>query len=75
MPFSANATFLPSGLAPMFWLRCTTGRLETIVHHLGLALSGRPAAAFAERLMVPMSNDTLLRVVRRGAEQPRDRDR
>ena len=42
-----------------------TGRLETIVHHLGLALGGRPAAAFALRLMMPVSNDTLLRVVRR----------
>lgn len=50
-----------------------TGRLETIVHHLGLALGGRPAAAFAERLMMPVSNDTLLRVVRRRAEQPRDK--
>jgi hypothetical protein len=42
-----------------------TQRLETIVHHLGLALGGRPTAAFANRLMVPVSNDTLLRVVRR----------
>ena len=42
-----------------------TQRLETIVHHLGLARGGRPAAAFAKRLMVPVSNDTLLRVVRR----------
>lgn len=42
-----------------------TQRLETIVHHLGLALGGRPAAAFADRLMMPVSNDTLLRVVRR----------
>jgi hypothetical protein len=42
-----------------------TQRLETIVHHLGLALGGRPAAAFAARLMMPVSNDTLLRVVRR----------
>jgi hypothetical protein len=25
-----------------------TGRLETIVHHLGLALDGRPAAAIAD---------------------------
>ena len=49
------------------------GRLETIVHHLGLALGGRPAAAFADRLMMPVSNDTLLRVVRRRTEQPRDR--
>jgi hypothetical protein len=32
---------------------------------LGLALGGRPAASFAKRLMLPVSNDTLLRVVRR----------
>lgn len=42
-----------------------TSRLETIVHHLGLALGGRPAASFADRLMIPVSKDTLLRVVRR----------
>ena len=42
-----------------------TARLEYIVHHLGLALGGRPAAALARRLMLPVSNDTLLRVVRR----------
>ncbi len=42
-----------------------TARLEYIVHHPGLALGGRPAARFARRLMLPVSNDTLLRVVRR----------
>jgi transposase len=42
-----------------------TARLEYIVHHLGLALGGRPAASLAKRLMLPVSNDTLLRVVRR----------
>lgn len=42
-----------------------TGRMEGIVHQLGLALGGRPAAALAARLMLPVSNDTLLRVVRR----------
>lgn len=42
-----------------------TARLDHIVHHLGLALGGRPAATFAKRLMLPVSNDTLLRVVRR----------
>ena len=47
-----------------------TSRLECIVHHLGLALGGRPAASFAKRLMVPVSNDTLLRVVRRHAGTP-----
>ena len=49
-------------LAP--WAR-RTARLDHIVHHLGLALGGRPAASFAQRLMLPVSNDTLLRVVRR----------
>lgn len=39
-----------------------TPRLECIVHHLGLALGGRPAASFAKRLMVPVSNGTLLRL-------------
>lgn len=48
------------------------GRLEQIVHHLGLALGGRPAAAFANRLMLSVSNDTLLRVVRRRAREPTD---
>jgi hypothetical protein len=32
-----------------------------------LALGGRPAAIFARRLMLPVSNDTLLRMVRRRA--------
>ncbi|MBE0704036.1 MAG: ISL3 family transposase [Afipia sp.] len=49
-----------------------TQRLETIVHHLGLALGGRPAAAFANRLMMPVSNDTLLRVVRRRIDDQSD---
>jgi hypothetical protein len=42
--------------------RCgRTARLH--VHHLRLALGGRAAASFAKRLMLPVSNDTLLRVV------------
>jgi transposase len=49
-------------LAP--WAR-RTARLEHIVHHLGLALGGRPAASVARRLMVPASRDTLLRAIRR----------
>jgi hypothetical protein len=47
-----------------------TTRLECIVHHLGLALGGKPAAGFANRLMLPVSNDTLLRVVRRRTVMP-----
>ncbi|MGQ0484546.1 MAG: ISL3 family transposase [Hyphomicrobiales bacterium] len=56
-------------LAP--WGR-RTGRLDHIIHHLGLALGGRPASGFAKRLMVPVSNDTLLRVVRRRNTVPDD---
>jgi transposase len=48
-----------------------TSRLETIIHHLGVALGGRPAAALARRLMLPVSKDTLLRVVRRHAARDR----
>jgi hypothetical protein len=47
-------------------------RLESIVHHLGLALGGRPAAGFAQRLRLPVSNDTVLRVVRRRTVMPSD---
>jgi len=47
-----------------------TARLECLVYHLGLALGGRPAAAFARRLMLPVSNDTLLRAVRRHVKAP-----
>ncbi|MGY4408198.1 hypothetical protein ACVIYL_009001 [Bradyrhizobium sp. USDA 3315] len=54
--------FDDGALAP--WAR-RTARLDLVVHHVGLALGGRPAASFARRLMLPVSNDTLLRVVRR----------
>lgn len=54
-------------LAP--WAR-RTGRLDHIVHHLGLALGGRPAASFARRLMLPVSNDALIRLVRRRGTAP-----
>jgi hypothetical protein len=46
-----------------------TGRLEGIVHHLALALGGRPGQNFAKRLLLPASNDTLLRTLRRHASQ------
>jgi transposase len=49
------------------WAR-RTARLDQIVHCLALALGGRPAASFSRRLCIPVSNDTLLRAVRkRGA--------
>lgn len=46
-----------------------TARLETIVHQLGLALCGRPGAAFSRRLMMPVRKDTLSLVVRRHVAQ------
>jgi transposase len=61
--------FADDVLAP--WAR-RTARLDQIVHHLGLALGGRPAASFSQRLMLPVSKDTLLRMVRRRARLPRD---
>jgi transposase len=44
-----------------------TARLDGLVGHLGVALGGRPAAGLAQRLMLPVGKDTLLRVVRRQA--------
>jgi len=41
-----------------------TARLQIIVHHLGLALGGRPGQGLARRLLMPVSKDTLLRLVR-----------
>ncbi len=32
-----------------------TSRLEGLVHHLGLALGGRPGQSFARRLLLPVS--------------------
>ena len=47
-----------------------TRRLDEIVFCLGIALGGRPAAALAKRIEIEVSNDTLLRAVRRrGASQ------
>ena len=47
-----------------------TGRLDGIVHHLGMALGGRPGQAIARRLLLPVSKDTLLRTVRRRSRAP-----
>lgn len=46
------------------WSR-RTARLNVLVYHLALALGGRPASRFADRLMTPVSKDTLLRELRR----------
>ena len=46
------------------WAR-RTARLDLLVVHLGLALGGLPGARLARRLMMPVSNDTLLRSIRR----------
>ncbi len=47
-----------------------TARGDGLLHHLGLALGGRPGAGFARRLMLVVGNDTLLRLVRRRARPP-----
>jgi len=59
--------FDDGALAP--WAR-RTARLDFVVHHLGLALGGRPAASFARQLMLPVSNDTLLRVFEGAGVRP-----
>lgn len=55
----------PDDVLPAFARR--TSRLKQIVHHLGLALGGRPGAGLAQRLMLSVSRDTLLRVISRWA--------
>lgn len=67
MPYSVVGRFSRSALIGMCWRRGGGEPLSstTFVHHLGLALGGRPGASLARRLMLPVSNDTLLRVVRR----------
>lgn len=52
-----------------------TERAEIVVHHLGIALGGRPGAAVAKRLCVRASKDTLLRTVRRRATKPSEAPR
>jgi transposase len=48
-----------------------TNRLDEIVFCLAIALGGRPAAALARRIEIQVSNDTLLRAIRRrGSSEP-----
>src|SRR6202042_2090378 len=42
-----------------------SARLQEIVHYVALMLGGRPGQNLAQRLLLPVSNDTLLRTVRR----------
>jgi transposase len=46
------------------WARRST-RLQEIVYYVALMLGGRPGQNLAQRLLLPVSNDTLLRAVRR----------
>lgn len=46
-----------------------TARLDGLLRDLGRSLGGRPAAALAKRLMLPVGVDTLLRTLRRRAVQ------
>jgi len=47
-----------------------TDRLDEIVFCLAIALGGRPAAALAKCIEIKVSNDTLLRAVRRRGSSP-----
>ena len=47
-----------------------TSRLDEVVACLSIALGGRPAAALAKRIEIKVSNDTLLRAVRRRGSSP-----
>src|SRR5215469_6866693 len=40
------------------WAASDLSRLDHVVHHLGLALGGHPAASFAQRPMLPVSSDS-----------------
>jgi transposase len=64
-PICARQTFAErlEGTAPLAARR--TGRLGDLQQHLGLALGGEAGARLAQRLGVPASPDTLLRMVRR----------
>ncbi len=64
-PVKIFAEQFDPAVAQRFWRR--TERLEGIVHHIGLTLGGRPGQRTARRLVLPVSRDTLLRVVRRRA--------
>ena len=69
---TVGGEFLLNASRAVWWRRESrrTERLDCLVHHLGLALGGRPGASFAKRLMLPVSNDTLLRMVRRRSQRP-----
>ena len=47
-----------------------TARLGDVQRHIGLALGGAPGSGLAGRLAMPVSGDTLLRVIRTGALAP-----
>jgi hypothetical protein len=63
VPENADADFFSQALGDTVAGRSArrTFRLEAIVHHFGIALGRRPAAALARSLMFPVSKDTLLR--------------
>jgi hypothetical protein len=62
--------FSQNALETMFCRPARAGPRAWNVWFTISALGGRPAASFAKRLMLPVSNDTLLRVVRRRARVP-----
>jgi transposase len=47
-----------------------TARLGSLQRHIGLALGGEPGSRLAARLSMPLSGDTLLRLIRKAALEP-----
>ena len=74
MRFCAGGKSSLSVFPKTFWHHRArrTAMLDCIVHHLGLALVADRRATFAKRPMLPVSNDTLLRVVRQRSRVPSD---
>jgi transposase len=58
---------LPAVAPP--WAR-RTGRLGSIQRHIGFALGGEPGSRLAARLSMPISGDTLLRLIRMTELEP-----
>ena len=47
-----------------------TARLGSLQRHIGFALGGEPGSRLAARLSMPLSGDTLLRLIRKAALEP-----
>jgi transposase len=72
MPSYAGAKSSPSASRKGYCRHRRDGRQGWTPSSITSVWRGRPAAGFAKRLMLPVSKDTLLRVVRRRSRPPTD---